>query len=668
MLDVSALPSPPTFTYGGHIFVFEIQNISSAACSLQSPQVVLEPPSDTNNQPFYAAWRASDPGYKTESQPQVLEPGAWAHLLLVWTSRAGPELSCNQYSGLRLRFASRPEGEDEALVEVRHLWIRACGILGVTGYRMGRYDGSPVPQSWIDWYGPDGLHGLVFVSPVTSKEIATDSSLLLLSAFAKRTMLGDRVFSLKLNFPRLAAAGCAFSQLRKRESDGSTIISIEQCDDVMPDKTAESPAVPWYHEPGVMGLYMGMGNLELFPKHAGPLEYDVTAPVGRGTGQKAATQYARARVELIARDPTLPLQAAILDPLPACGPTQLHVISLPPVVSTPLKTLRAYNATNISPEACSLAGVPRTRGLDDQGDYQHALPPPICPNCDNELFAARPNGRIDLKPGVTAHLLAAATGNGKLCTTTPKLEISLNRAASPTEPLNARPLPADIAQSATVPFEAHDCVSIDISAWRQGPFDDDPLNLRQKRFAQATEPATTFSIPSECDKPELLAHGRPRMIEGSHDPEYGLSMVKREFVKGESIPIYLWMNNSSNEDLRPGACGWPPFSKSGHFALYDAYGHRVLDKNQIALEKQCKADPTGNFPSQVVTVCVQPLPFPAHTCTSSRVDLTTSYELPPGEYFLSTRDPGDAGSCPHKSNEPFQPNTSTDISFAVLQP
>jgi len=45
MLDVSVLPSPPTFTYGGHIFVLEVQNISPAACSLQSPQVVLEPPS-----------------------------------------------------------------------------------------------------------------------------------------------------------------------------------------------------------------------------------------------------------------------------------------------------------------------------------------------------------------------------------------------------------------------------------------------------------------------------------------------------------------------------------------------------------------------------------------------------------------------------------------------
>jgi hypothetical protein len=64
MLDVSALPTPPSFTYGGHLFVLELQNISPAACSLQSPQVALVPTSDTNNQPFYAAWRTGDPGFQ----------------------------------------------------------------------------------------------------------------------------------------------------------------------------------------------------------------------------------------------------------------------------------------------------------------------------------------------------------------------------------------------------------------------------------------------------------------------------------------------------------------------------------------------------------------------------------------------------------------------------
>jgi hypothetical protein len=54
-----SLPTPPSFTYGGHLFVLELQNISSAGCSLQSQQVALVPTSDTNNQPFYAARRTA---------------------------------------------------------------------------------------------------------------------------------------------------------------------------------------------------------------------------------------------------------------------------------------------------------------------------------------------------------------------------------------------------------------------------------------------------------------------------------------------------------------------------------------------------------------------------------------------------------------------------------
>jgi hypothetical protein len=219
ILDVSALPTPPSFTYGGHLFVLELQNISPAACSLpplQPTQVSLVPASDTNNQPFYTTLRTDDPGHTTESHTQVLEPGAWAHLLFVWTSRAGPELSCDLYSGIRLGLSFQWQQRDEPSIEIRHLWIRACGPFAVTGYRLGRYSSaSPIPQSWIDWYGPGGLSGLTISLPTLSTEIAA-SPLLLLRAEAKRTMLGDGLFSLKLNFPRQAAEGCAFSQLRKR--------------------------------------------------------------------------------------------------------------------------------------------------------------------------------------------------------------------------------------------------------------------------------------------------------------------------------------------------------------------------------------------------------------------------------------------------------------------
>jgi hypothetical protein len=669
MLDVSALPAPPSFTYGGHLFVLEVQNISQAACSIQPPQVALAPASDTNNQPFYAAWRSGDPGQDThEFQPQVLEPGAWVHMLFAWTSRAAPELNCDLYSEVRLGFSYGWQERNEPWIEIRHLWIRACGPFGVTGYRPGKYSSaSPVPQKWLDWYAPLGLHEFDFPAPAASTEIATTSPLLSLSAQAKRTMLGERLFSLKLNFPRLAVQGCAFSQLRKRESDGSTVILMQQCDDSAPRKGPVPPAVlPWY-APGVMGLYMAKGNLDFSPNHFGPLEYDVTAPIGRNKGKKAAVQYARTRVDLIARDPALPKQAIVLDPLPACTASQLRVASLPPVISTPLKTLRAYDATNISPQACSLAGVPRTRGLDDKGNYQPFLPP-ACPNCENELFAPRPNGRIDLKQGETAHLLAGGGGNERgagRCTTTPKFEFSLNRDAGLAASGNTGPLPADEAQSLTLPFEGEDCVSIDISAWRQGPYDGDPLNLHQAKLAQASEPAP---IPSECNKPELLAHGRPHPIEGTHDPEYDLSMEQQEFVRDEPIPLYLWTNNSTDHPIELGSCAEPAYFKAGGFVLYDAYGHRVLNKSQIASDKQCKADPSGIYNPLVCTVNAGPFQLPAHTCTNSRIDLAKDYELPPGEYTLSTRDPGDTAFCPRRGDKPYKPDPATDIGFKVLQP
>ena len=671
MLDVSALPTPPSFTYGAHLFVLELQNISSSACSLpplQPTQVSLVPSSDTNNQPFYTTLRTEDPGHATESHAQVLDPGAWAHLLFVWTSGAGPELSCDLYSGIRLGLSFQWQERNEPGIEIRHLWIRACGPLAVTGYRMGRYSSaSPIPRSWIDWYGPDGLAGFTVPAPTPASEIVTPSPLLSLSAQAKRMMLGDRLFALRLNFPRLAAEGCAFSQLRKRESNGSTIIEIQECDDAVTDKGVGPPAVPPHHEAGVIGLWLSNGNLEFMPEHTGPFEYDVIAPIGSSGDKKTVAQYARARVNLVARDPSLPKQVAILDPLPACAERQLRVDSLSPVISTPLKALRAYNATNISAQPCSLAGVPRMRGLDEKGNYQPFLPP-VCPNCENELFMPRSNGRIDLKEGESAHLLVASSGNGSgYCTFTPKLELSLDRDASPTEPISTGPEPKDIAQSATVPLEAHDCVSIDISAWRQGSYDGDPLNLRQAKLQQASESMPKPAVSSECNKRELLVHGWPYPIEGTHNPGYALSMEQHQFLRDDPVPLYLWTNNSTDHPLELGGCNRPAVLKAGAYVLYDAYGHRILDKRQIASDERCKADPSGYYEPLVCTATVS-WSLPPHTCIVSPIDLAKLYDLPPGEYTISTRDPGDTDSCPHKGETPYKPDPATDIHFTVLQP
>jgi hypothetical protein len=666
MLDVSALPTSPTATYGGHLFVLEFHNISTGACSLWSPQISLFPTLDTNNQPRFAELRPDDPGYVAVPHPQILQPAAWAHVVLEWTSHAGPELACDEYSELRVGFSYQWQEAGKPGVVVRHLWIRACGPFGYTDYRLGRYSShSPIPRGWLNWYGPDGLAGVTFPQPTPSTEIADGSSQLSLVAGAKRTMLGDRLFSLRLNFPRLAAEGCAFSQMRKREADGSTVISIEQCDSSAPPRGTAPPVLPLYHDPGVM--LFAVGNAGFLPQHVGPLKYEVTAPVRRTDGVSTSTAYARASVDLIAHDPALPGQVPILDPLPACSTSQLRMDPLPPILASSLRTLRAYNATNISTQSCSLAGVPRTRGLDARGDYQVFLPP-SCPNCNNEFFLPRPNGRIDLHQGETAHLLAGATGSGKdYCTSTPTLELSLDRDASPTEPFNARPLPQQTAHSIYVPFEGHDCVSFDISAWRQGAFDGKPLSKSQIELSHEDGASSHVAIPVECNKPELLAHGRPYPIEGTREPAYSFSMPEREFTRGDPMPLYIWTVNTSDKAIERSVCSYPAFLKAGGFVLYDAYGHRILNNRQVASDKECKADPAG-YRSLLGCSGASAPPIPPHSCANSPIDLNKTYELPPGEYTLSTRDPGDADSCPLRGDKPYTPNPNMDIIFRVSQP
>jgi hypothetical protein len=388
--------------------------------------------------------------------------------------------------------------------------------------------------------------------------------------------------------------------------------------------------------------------------------------MGPGSDGKPAMQYARARVELIARDPALPRQAAILDPLPACSMTQLRVDAVPATTSTPVKMLRAYNASNVSEQACSLAGVPRTRGLDEHGNYQPFLRP-VCPNCENESFMPRSNGRIDLRPGETAHLLVASTGNREgWCMYTPKLELSLDREAGLRVSANTGPLAEDIAHSVTVPFEGHDCVSMDVSAWRQGGYDGDPLNLRQAKMDEARDQAPP--VPNECNKPELLVHGRPYPIAGTHEPEYAISMEEHRFTRDEPINLYLWTNNSTDHAIEIGGCGrLPGYFKAGGFVLYDAYGHRILNKRQVASDEQCKKDPLGYHEGMVCTLNVV-TSLAAHTCIASRIDLARDYDLPPGEYTISTRDPGDTDTCPRRNEDAYKSSAATDIRFSVLQP
>jgi hypothetical protein len=405
----------------------------------------------------------------------------------------------------------------------------------------------------------------------------------------------------------------------------------------------------------------------------------VITPISSESEKRPTARYARARVDLVARDPSLPKQVAILDPVPACTATQLRVDSLSPVVSTPLKVLRAYNATNISAQPCSLAGVPRMRGLDEKGNYQPFLPL-ACPNCENEFFMPRSNGRIDLNQGETAHLLVASTGRGTdYCISTPKLELSFDREATSIEPSpSTGPLPKDIAQSAAVPFDGHVCTSVDISAWRQDPFDGDPKNFQWAKLHDVLFQTHDSSVPGDCNKPDLLVRGYPSMIPSESALKWGISLSSRTFVRGQPIPLHLWLDNSSDEPASVWTCQDLDYFKARGFDLYDAYGHRVLRKAEASLQEKCAAKDPATVHIRTGWMCTRnfPIQIPSHSCVNGdsydfTAELQQSYDLPPGEYTVHVRTgvkEESANPCDMHASAPFTATPGADLTFDVVQP
>lgn len=659
-LDVHALPPAlSSEAQRGHLFVLELQNVGTSKCILSQPSVELLPPSDPYNSLFLAS-NYSEDGSRNEYLPKQLEVGEWAHLLFAWMSRSAPEVVCNQYSELKLHLADinpNMHVEDRAAIDVRNLWIRSCHSVYVSGYRKGRYSPqSTFSNTWLNWWQPAVATESSFPMQPTASQVLAASPLLELQSPVGRTMLND-FLGLRLKFPHAAANGCAFRLLRKRESSGATVISVQQCAtaDLAPDKL-----VPQSLEAGISRL--DIRALDMLPQEAGPVEYEV---VGTVTSSSSAP-FARAQIKLIAHDSTLPAQAPILAPLPPCKTSQLQFASHDPVVSGRLQTLRAYEAVNTSSEACSMAGIPTLRFLDEKGANEPNLPRP-CPNCENDLFKARPNGRIDLRSGDAAHFLTEVTSIDTQedpwmhCQRAATLELTVTTGDKPI----------------ILPLDAGVCAAIDISAWRAGTFDGDPQNIRWAKKHDVVYQQPKSPVPSDCDKPDLLVLGRPSMIPSTGAVKWGLSLASPTFVKGEPIPLHLWLDNSSDDPASVMTCGDLDYFKARGFDLYDAYGHRVLRKREAALREKCSKEPniaamesgwgcTRNFPIQI----------PANTCLNGdnydfTAQLQRDYDLPPGEYSVHVRT-GATGSpldlCSMHEDAPFAVTPGKDLTFDVVQP
>jgi hypothetical protein len=356
-LDVYALPPTNSSPVpGGHLLVFEIQNIGNSVCQVDSP--VAQPYPKLSDWEEIENFKLLPDGTWTRNgfgQTQ-LAPGDWVYILLGWTSLNYPFWQCLEHSGLNLLLTSGSHGATQVspvIVDVRNLQMRSCGGVFLSGYLKGRYvPDTTVIDKWLQFeLGYPGIH-LHIPKQTTSLQDLQTSPLFQVSSRINRMLLGE-YFSLDLKVPGQADNFCDFRSLRKRESDGTTVISFQNC--------PEPTGLPQQSQPDSLEpiqTRVDLRALGMLPKSAGSVTYDLVADLGTS----AAPSLAKAHIDLIAHDPTPPTQASIMNPRPDCAVSQLNFVSPLPGDKGCQKILRAYEATNNSTQACSLAGVPDVQG------------------------------------------------------------------------------------------------------------------------------------------------------------------------------------------------------------------------------------------------------------------------------------------------------------------
>lgn len=150
--------------------------------------------------------------------------------------------------------------------------------------------------------------------------------------------------------------------------------------------------------------------------------------------------------------------------------------------------------------------------------------------------------------------------------------------------------------------------------------------------AQSAPPG--ISLFPDCDKPDLLAHGRPMMMFVGPHLGMGISVGKDTFKAGEPIKLNVWVDNQADTPVGVMTCETLDLFQSRGFEIFDAEGHRILSREDAGV---CSSDPAPPD----VWVCHRnfPISIPAHTCVTRddydfSINLAAGYDLPPADYTL----------------------------------
>jgi hypothetical protein len=196
--------------------------------------------------------------------------------------------------------------------------------------------------------------------------------------------------------------------------------------------------------------------------------------------------------------------------------------------------------------------------------------------------------------------------------------------------------------------------------------------LRLSAFGQVIT-----SMPSDCRTPDLLANGKPVMTPIGKDLALGISLARHEFKTGDQIKLHIWAVNSGDAPANVWTCPDLDHFKAWGFYLFVQGGRRILSRNDLQFQEKLLSEHIVKWKFSPCKRSFQ-IEIPAHTCMTRddydfAIELTSRYDLPPGEYTLrirpnwkdTERNPDDWFKP--QGNEQFHAQQG-DLTFNVIKP
>jgi hypothetical protein len=621
MLDVHLLlPSESSDgRTSAHLLVLDLRNRGKELCTLIDFAVHL-PIQDGYSNRFGGGVDHSVAAKTLADAQSRMGPGDEVHQVIAWSSvpqtqnkRAYDD--CLSSDGLTATI-----GRNEPVLEVRHLWLEQCGEAWMSSMRAGPF--VPSEELSADWLARYGLHRSDIAEPLRSVEPTRlrsfDPIQYLKSTFESGY---SGWFVLWLERPAGATADCAFRTLRRREADGKTTFLVNHC---APAKE-KSTAVP-------KRLFeIMLRDYNMSPERVGQVDYESTTELAQNG--KAVVAAGITSVEV--RNPTDPMLPAIESALKPCRADQLalqatvklgnlvDIHDLEFMADVP-RAGRVYTFTNASQETCLIGGTPELQFLPQQGYPEIKVGLGSCRDCSDALFTARGHHWIALEPAQSAHFIVT----GK-----PVYGIYHSPCA-----LQQRFVVANPAGTMQLDYGLPSCGQIDVSAWRDGAYDDDPLNLRyslaKSSGSAAPEPPP---LPEACAKEVTTGTGRPFMFPSQGPVQFGLSSRPSAFR--DNAPLAIWVYNPTDKEVGVMTCGDLDGFFIGGFDVLDQSENRVLAKQEVK---------AGHTVMRELMACTRnfPINIPPHSCAHGDLDhpgydfvknLGSMYTLPAGHYRVVPR-------------------------------